>query len=94
MKWWGWGDPNRRVELPDETLERLRAALGADARRSEPVQLDSVRLAESRLSDGVLADLTEVAGPDWVRTDRLSRVVHAAGKGYPDLVRMRAGSAE
>jgi alkyldihydroxyacetonephosphate synthase len=29
-----------------------------------------------------------------VRQDRLSRVTHAAGKGYPDLVRLRSGAAE
>jgi alkyldihydroxyacetonephosphate synthase len=32
-------------------------------------------------------------GREWVRNDRLSRVTHAAGKGYADLMRLRAGDA-
>ena len=34
----------------------------------------------------------DAVGEEWVRQDRLSRVTHAAGKGYPDLVRMRSGA--
>ena len=33
-------------------------------------------------------------GEEHVRDDRLARVLHAAGKSYPDLVRQRAGDCE
>jgi alkyldihydroxyacetonephosphate synthase len=94
MKWWGWGDPERHVDLPAPALDRLRAALAAPARRSEPVPLDAVRLEQSRLAQGVRERLAAVVGAEWVRDDRATRVLHAAGKGYPDLVRLRSGSAE
>jgi alkyldihydroxyacetonephosphate synthase len=94
MKWWGWGDPARKAPLPESALERLREVLDADPRRTEPVALETVRLEQPRLSEGVRGRLAEIVGGSWVRDDRQARVLHAAGKGYPDLVRMRAGSAE
>jgi alkyldihydroxyacetonephosphate synthase len=94
VKWWGWGDPGREVELSQAALDRLRATLGVEARKSEPVPLDAVRLAEPRLDGKVLQRLADLVGSDQVRQDRLTRITHAAGKGYVDLVRVRAGHAE
>src|SRR5688500_17499971 len=94
MKWWGWGDPARRVELPPRALERLRSVLGAAGGRSEPVPLDDVRLKEPHLTDSAAQRLVRIVGNAGFRDDRQARVQHAAGKGYPDLIRMRAGSAE
>ena len=94
VKWWGWGDTARRVELPEAALGRLRAGLGAEVRRAEPVSLVAVQLDEPRVSGKLVERLAGVVGPDWVRQDHLSRVVHAAGKGYIDLVRLRSGRAD
>ena len=44
--------------------------------------IDDVRLPESRLPDAVR---------EHARVDREERVLHAAGKNYPDLVRLRNG---
>ena len=73
MKWWGWGDPARETHLPDAPLDRLRAALGAEARRAEPVALEDVVLGEPRLSGKLVERLGSLLGADWVRQDRLSR---------------------
>jgi alkyldihydroxyacetonephosphate synthase len=94
MKWWGWGSEGRRVQLPPEAVDRLRGVLGAEARSAEPVELDAVRLEEPRLSEDGLSRLAGVVGSDWVHSDRRARVRHAAGRSYPDLLRLRAGSAE
>jgi alkyldihydroxyacetonephosphate synthase len=91
-KWWGWGDPARRVELPPEALRGLRAALGAPDRSTQPVALEAVELDKPRLSGKARSRLADLVGPDWVRDDHSTRVLHAAGKGYPDLVRMRTGT--
>ena len=94
MKWWGWGDPSRNVELPQRVLDLLRSELGAGDRTARPVALEEVRVPDPRLSEKQLGPLRDAVGPEWVDEDRLARITHAAGKGYPDLVRLRAGSAE
>jgi alkyldihydroxyacetonephosphate synthase len=94
MKWWGWGSEDRTVTLPEPALAQLRGVLGAEARRADPVALDQVQIGDSRIPQKVVEQFTGVVGDGWVRSDRLTRVRHAAGKSYPDLVRMRSGQAE
>jgi alkyldihydroxyacetonephosphate synthase len=57
------------------------------------VELSAVDLPESALSDPALGALRDAIGPENVRVDRVDRVLHAAGKSYPDLVRLRSGDA-
>jgi alkyldihydroxyacetonephosphate synthase len=91
MKWWGWGDPARTATLSDGAAEMLRAELELDPARRPPVDLDAVELRAPRLGDRARERLVACVGADDFRDDRLARVVHAAGKSYPDLVRQRAG---
>jgi alkyldihydroxyacetonephosphate synthase len=91
MRWWGWGDPAHDAALPEHALPWLRDRVGLDDRVTPPVALDDVRLAPAQLPDGLRDRLVAVAGADGVRDDRAARVLHAAGKSYPDLVRLRAG---
>src|SRR5205823_528884 len=58
------------------------------------VSLEQVQLPEPRLAAKALAQVRELVGDEWARDDRLTRITHAAGKGYPDLVRLRAGRAD
>jgi len=58
------------------------------------VALERVRLERSALSEVTFAELRAIVGPEGVRNDHYQRVLHAAGKGYPDLVRLRAGEPE
>ncbi|HVE67763.1 MAG TPA: FAD-binding oxidoreductase [Solirubrobacteraceae bacterium] len=89
MRFWGWGDPNRPAALPGHAVEFLRAEVGiADAPRP-PVALEAIALPDSQLPDAARAAL--VATGSAVREDQAARVVHAAGKGYWDLVRQRRG---
>jgi alkyldihydroxyacetonephosphate synthase len=94
MKWWGWGDPARKPALPAAALSALRGLLNAPERRSEPVPLDQVRMAEPRLGKRARSGLEQAVGQAQLRDDREARLLHTAGKGYPDLVRMRSGAAE
>ncbi len=92
MRWWGWGDPGRGPALNAHTLELLRDTVGVCETPRPPVALDAVRLPRTRLDEDARAALAAVVGVGAVRDDRLERVTHAAGKGYVDLVRMRAGT--
>jgi alkyldihydroxyacetonephosphate synthase len=94
MRWWGWGDPAHPPALPAHALDFLRETVGIAARPRPPVALGQVHLAPPALSETTIAALREIVGAESVRDDHAERVVHAAGKGYPDLVRLRAGEPE
>ena len=87
MRFWGWGtDEHAGDGIPPHAEEMLRRELDLPADGgARPVALEDVRLRDP----APLPDL-----PAEVRDDREARVLHAAGKAYPDLVRMRAGDAE
>jgi alkyldihydroxyacetonephosphate synthase len=91
VRWWGWGEDSGAAELPGTALEGLRAELGAGEARRDPVPLEEVRLPEPRLSGPVRERLAAAVGEGAVADDRLSRVSHAVGRSYPDLVRIRSG---
>jgi alkyldihydroxyacetonephosphate synthase len=93
MKWWGWGDPARSVELPERALEFVRTELGVSGERNRAVGFEQVQLHDPALPRKAAQRLADLLGPEWLHEDRLSRVTHAAGKGYPDLVRLRGGDA-
>ena len=89
-KWWGWGDPDKRLPLSDEALEMLREELG-EAEPSARVELAEVALPEARpLPEG----LTKAVNRASVLTAHEHRVRRAAGRSYPDLVRLRGGRLE
>jgi alkyldihydroxyacetonephosphate synthase len=92
MRWWGWGDPGHGPALSAHTLELLRETVGVSDTPRPPVALNAVRLPPTRLHRDALAALAGIVGAGAVRDDHQERVAHAAGKGYVDLVRMRAGT--
>jgi alkyldihydroxyacetonephosphate synthase len=94
MRWWGWGDPSHPPGLPEHALSFLRETVGAGAHPRPPVALEHVRLPPPTISTEALDALRVLVGAEHVRDDRAERVGHAAGKGYPDLVRLRAGTPE
>jgi len=94
MRWWGWGDPAHPPALGAGALEFLREHVGVAALPRPPVALGAVSIEPSALPEGALAALREVVGEQGARVDHGERVLHAAGRGYPDLVRLRAGDPE
>ncbi|HVP01215.1 MAG TPA: FAD-binding oxidoreductase [Solirubrobacteraceae bacterium] len=94
MRWWGWGEDGQGGPAPAHAVAWLEAQLGAPlGPETPPVALEDVRLPRTRLRRRAAEALRAIVGEDGVREDRAARVVHAAGKGYPDLVRLRAGEA-
>ncbi|MCS7178768.1 MAG: FAD-binding oxidoreductase [Anaerolineae bacterium] len=95
LRWWGWGTLDRSYSLENRPRfwPTLRAWLGLpdDLTERPPVPLESIQLRPSRLDDPVLASLRRLVGEEAVRLDQRARVEHACGKGYRDLVRVRAG---
>jgi alkyldihydroxyacetonephosphate synthase len=94
MRWWGWGDPAHAPTLGAHEMRFLADAVGLAERPRPPVALQRVRLAPAALPATVVAQLRAIVGADGVREDHAERVAHAAGRGYQDLVRLRAGEPE
>ena len=83
MRWWGWAEPEAPIEVSEAGEELLRREIGLGDQGTPPAALDEVRLPEP-------APLPDLGGVE-VRADRETRVRHAAGRSYPDLVRLRSG---
>lgn len=94
MRWWGWGDPARTASLPEHAVAMLREAVGLAEAPLPPVALEQVRLPQQTLAPPARDRIAAIVGADAVRDDREARVLHAAGKSYPDLVRQRRGEPE
>jgi alkyldihydroxyacetonephosphate synthase len=93
MIWHGWGDPGQRHGLQEGAEAFLAERIGGLGEPTPPVALEDVRVGPSALSDEQRRALTEVVGPAVVRDDHRTRVEHAGGKSYPDLLRRRQGDA-
>jgi len=94
LKWWGWGFDD--TSLPIESRPVLWSYL-LDRLEADPnvlrrvVPLESIQVPVSLLSPRELDEFREVAGDEGVSIADADRVVHALGKGYKDLVRLRSG---
>ena len=86
-----WGEAHAAGELSPSVLAMIDAELGG----GEPlarIPLESVAVAPAApLPEAVIA---AAGGEDAVSTAAEDRIRHAAGKGYPDLIRMRSGRIE
>ena len=98
MKWWGWGDVE--VDFNSEAHPGFwpfaKSALGIEREipPTPPVALDAVQLPEAIVNPRFLAELISALDPNQVCDSRYERVIHAYGKGFRDLFRLRRGSAE
>lgn len=94
MRWWGWGVDGHDPQLSPGVEAMLEATLGAPAGAlNPPVDEADVALPDRPLPPHVTAALAGAVGDEHVRADRTTRLRRAAGKSYPDLVRLRAGDA-
>jgi alkyldihydroxyacetonephosphate synthase len=94
MRWWGWGDAAHPPGLPAHALTFLREHVGLAERPRPPVALGQVQLEPARVDRATLGALRAILGAEHVHDGHSERVLHAAGKGYPDLVRLRCGAPE
>jgi alkyldihydroxyacetonephosphate synthase len=98
MKWWGWGD--EEVGFDSHAHPGLwpyaKAVLDVeeDTADAPRVPLEAVHLLDAIRHDGFLADLRRGMRADQICDSRRERVIHAYGKGFRDLFRMRRGLAE
>ena len=91
MRWWGWGVDRDAMQLPESAQALIGSWLGVKQPAAPRVDLDAIDLAAPRLEAGVRSRIEAIVGDAAVRDDQLARVGHAAGRSYPDLIRLRGG---
>jgi alkyldihydroxyacetonephosphate synthase len=98
MKWWGWGDEDVGFDSNAHpgAWPYAKAQLGVeeDEIDAPPVPIEAVRLPEAIRHEGFSADVRRSMRADQICDSRRERVLHAYGKGFRDLFRMRRGMAE
>src|SRR6202451_33229 len=98
MKWWGWGDEEVGFHSaahpglwPDA---KAVLAVEHDEIDAPHVPIEAVQLREAIRHDAFLTDVQLAMRADQICDSRRERVIHAYGKGFRDLFRLRRGSAE
>lgn len=94
MKWWGWGD--YRLTFPmDEKPDLwpwIKGMLGIQTERNDlPVGRSQITLPPPNRNEAFLKDLETHFQPHQVLFDETERLLHAYGKSFPDLFRVRHG---
>lgn len=96
-KWWGWGLENKDYDLehrPD-FLPFLKSYLEVNlTEEHKHVEAETVKLPPVNLGQDIIEEFREILGKENVSTDKTERLIHAYGKSYRDLVRIRKGNVE
>jgi alkyldihydroxyacetonephosphate synthase len=87
-RWWGWGRPPGGPGLPADALALLRDEIGEPRTPPPAARLGAVELPDA---PALPASITRAVGKAQIRTDDRRRTLHSAGRGYPDLIRLRSG---
>lgn len=94
MTFTGWGEPHKATDTSrtPKLWPFIERTLGLSPDRRTPVvDPDTITLPASRADTALLAALRAVVGEPHVTTDTRSRILHAYGKSYRDLLRARCG---
>ena len=95
LRWWGWGTLDQSYDLSHRPgfWPFMQAQLGVgQGLLTEPVPLDSISLPPPRLDPQLLRELDDKFGGAVANATPKARILHAYGKSYKDLVRLRRGA--
>ncbi len=95
MKWWGWGneDAQFNAQAHPSFWPYAKTVLAIEREDFTPREwnLDSIELPERCIDDRFLTRLRSFLNPTQITDDCKERVIHAYGKGFRDLFRLRHG---
>jgi len=94
LRWngWGWIDHPDAVSSRPEVWSWIASELGMPSLLATPPRpLEEIELPPSRLSAADRRALTLLFGAGRLRDDKYERAIHARGRSYQDLLRLRAG---
>ena len=97
MKWWGWGDED--VTFSDADKPKLWPYLGGELGMEEgvpvpPVSFEEINLPAAKTNLPFTAALKGALKADQISEDKKDRLIHAAGKAFRDLLRLRRGHVD
>jgi alkyldihydroxyacetonephosphate synthase len=97
MKWWGWGNEdaefNARAHPGFWPYARAVLEIEENDFRTPEWKLEAVELPEPCVDERFLSKLRSFLAPTQISGQPKERVVHAYGKGFRDLLRLRRGLA-
>ena len=97
LKWWGWGWDDRSLPVESRPVlwRYLQERLKVDPTiHRKVVPIGSIRIPPSLLSPAELDELRRTVDEENLSLADPDRILHAAGRGYKDLVRLRDGRIE
>src|SRR5215472_7769716 len=96
MKWWGWGneDAEFRADRHPNFWPYAKTVLGieSDELVARDWKVDTLQLPEACVDEPFRAQLRSFLSPAQITDHARERVVHAYGKGFRDLFRLRCGT--
>jgi alkyldihydroxyacetonephosphate synthase len=96
MKWWGWGSEdvvfNAQAHPAFWPYAKSVLEIENDDFSRREWKIEAVELPESCIDDRFLTKLRSFLNSSQVSTDNKERVIHAYGKGFRDLFRLRNGT--
>ena len=97
MKWWGWGDEDVTFSDADKPKlwPYLKGELGlVDDHRTPPVSFEEIDLPAAKTNAPFTTVLESALEADQLSATKKDRLVHAAGKAFRDLFRLRRGQVD
>ncbi|HTV60905.1 MAG TPA: FAD-binding oxidoreductase [Verrucomicrobiae bacterium] len=98
MKWWGWGDAEASFDSKGHPgfwpYAKEQLGIEGDAPAKPPATLEEMQLPEAIVNTRFLSEIKLKLHAGQISDERYERVVHAYGKGFRDLYRLRHGWAE
>ncbi len=94
MKWWGWGAEEKEANLSNmpKFLPYVEQLLGCDTTQKQAViSLDDIVLPPVIENHDFAQWIQKCFLAEQLRQDKQARLIHAYGKSYRDLARIRQG---
>lgn len=97
MKWWGWGNEDTEFHAQNHPgfWPYAKSVLGieGDHFKNHEWKLDTIQLPAPCINERLISKLRSFLAPNQIFDAPKERVVHAYGKGFRDLFRLRQGVA-
>jgi len=98
MKWWGWGAEGEYLDVSDKPylwsfVEQV-TGVSENSPKTPLPDVEKIDFPPQTLNRAYLTAIARDLRADQIKTDKMERLIHAYGKSFRDLLRMRLGIVE